>query len=108
AGERSRDVELELDRTRALLDVVGDAISLLSLAHTLETAVERIAELLQIDQVGVYLHEDGRLVAAAGRGRGGGHEEIAGRLLDAVLGPLRARSAVHAELRGSEPSLAPV
>jgi serine phosphatase RsbU (regulator of sigma subunit) len=108
AGERSRDVELELDRTRALLEVVGDAISLLSLAHTLETAVERIAELLQIDQVGVYLHEEGRLIAAAGRGLGGGHEEIAGRLLDAVLGPLRARSAVHAELRGSEPSLAPV
>jgi serine phosphatase RsbU (regulator of sigma subunit) len=108
AGERSRNVELELDRTRALLEVVGEAISLLSLAHTLETAVERIAELLQIDQVGVYLHEDGRLVAAAGRGLGRGHEEIAGRLLDAVLGPLRARSAVHAELRGSERSLAPV
>ena len=108
AGERSRDVELELERTRALLDVVGEAISLLSLAHTLETAVERIAELLRIDQVGVYLHEEGRLVTAAGRGLAPGHEEIAARLRDAVLGPLRARSAVHAEIRGSEPSLAPV
>jgi serine phosphatase RsbU (regulator of sigma subunit) len=108
AGERARDVEIELEGTRALLEVVGEAISLLSLAHTLETAVERIAELLQIDQVGVYLQENGRLVPAAGRGLAPGHEEIAGRLHDAVLGPLRARAAVHAELRGSEPSLARV
>jgi serine phosphatase RsbU (regulator of sigma subunit) len=107
AGERYRTVELELDRTRALLEVVGEAISLLSLAHTLETAVERIAELLEIEQVGVYLHEeDGQLIAAAGRGLAPGHEEIAARLLEAVLGPLRARSAVHAETRGSDPSLA--
>jgi serine phosphatase RsbU (regulator of sigma subunit) len=108
AGERSRDVELELERTRALLEVVGEAISHLSLAHTLETTVERIAELLQIDQVGVYLHGSGGLVAAAGRGLADGHEEIAAHLLDAVLGPLRARSAVLAEIRGSEPSLAAV
>ncbi len=108
AGERSRDVELELERTRALLEVVGEAISHLSLTHTLETAVERIADLLQIEQVGVYLHEEGRLVAAAGRGLADGHEEITAQLLEAVLGPLRARSAVLAEIRGSEPSLAPV
>ncbi len=108
AGERSRDVELELERTQALLEVVGEAISHLSLAHTLETAVERIADLLQIEQVGVYLHEEGGLVAAAGRGLADGHEEITAQLLAAVLGPLRARSAVLAEIRGSEPSLAPV
>jgi serine phosphatase RsbU (regulator of sigma subunit) len=108
AGERSRDLELELERTRALLEVVGEAISQLSLAHTLETAVERIVELLQIEQVGVYLHEAGGLVAAAGRGLADGHEEITARLLDAVLGPLRARAAVLAEARGSEPSLAAV
>ncbi len=108
AGERSRDLELELERTRALLEVVGEAISHLSLTHTLETAVERIADLLQIEQVGVYLHEEGRLVAAAGRGLADGHEEITAQLLEAVLGPLRARSAVLAEIRGSEPSLAPV
>ena len=108
AGERSRDIELELNRTRALVEVVSEAISRLSLAHTLETAVERIAELLQINQVGVYLHEEGGLVAAAGKGLAPGHEEIAAALLDAVRGPLRARSAVHAEMRGSEASLAPV
>jgi serine phosphatase RsbU (regulator of sigma subunit) len=108
AGERYRAVELELGRSRALLDVVGEAISLLSLAHTLETAVERIAELLEIDQVGVYLHEQDGLVAAAGRGLAPGHEEIAAALLDAVLGPLRARAAVLAEAGGSEPPLARV
>ena len=37
---------------RSLLEVVAEAISRLSLAHTLETAVERIAELLQVEQVG--------------------------------------------------------
>ncbi len=108
AEDRSRDVELELERTQALLEVIGEAISHLSLAHTLDTAVERIADLLQIEQVGVYLHEEGGLVSAAGRGLADGHEEITARLLDAVLGPLRARSAVLAEIRGSEPSLAAV
>jgi serine phosphatase RsbU (regulator of sigma subunit) len=108
AGERSRDIELELNSTRALVEVVSEAISRLSLAHTLETAVERIAELLQIDQVGVYLHEGGRLAPAAGKGLAAGHEGIAAALLAAVLGPLRARTAVHAELRGSEAALAPV
>jgi serine phosphatase RsbU (regulator of sigma subunit) len=108
SGARARDVELELDRTRALLDVVSEAISRLSLAHTLETAVERIAELLQVEQVGVYLRDEGRLFAAAGRGVAGGHEEIAVRLADALAGPLRARVSVHAEAGGLEPSLAPV
>src|SRR4051794_20791190 len=45
SGERARSVELELERTRALLEVVSEAISRFSLAPTLETAVERIAEL---------------------------------------------------------------
>ncbi len=108
ASERSRDVELDLVRTRALLEVVGEAISHLSLAHTLETAVERIAHLFGIEQVGVYLHEEAGLVAAAGRGLVDGHDEIAARLLEAVLGPLRARSAVLAEIRGSDPALTAV
>jgi serine phosphatase RsbU (regulator of sigma subunit) len=105
AGERAREVELELDRTRALLEVVGEAIARLSLTHTLETAVERIAELLQIDQVGVYLREDGRLFAAAGRGLGAGHEEVAARIYDALTGPLRARSAIHARTGERDPAL---
>ena len=106
SAERASDVELELDRTRALLEVVGEAIARLSLAHTLETAVERIAELLQVDQVGVYLREDGRLFAAAGRGLATGHEEIAARLQDALSGPLRARSAIHARTYDTHAALA--
>jgi serine phosphatase RsbU (regulator of sigma subunit) len=104
--ERAANVELELERTRALLEVIGEAIARLSLAHTLETAVERIAELLQVEQVGVYLREDGRLFAAAGRGLAGGHDEIAGRLSDALSGPLRARSAIHVRVGDSDPALA--
>jgi serine phosphatase RsbU (regulator of sigma subunit) len=96
AGDRAREVELELERTRALLAVVGEAISRLSLAHTLETAVERIAELLAIEQVGVYLREGGRLLAAAGRGLSAGHEDVAERLFDLALGPLRARATIEA------------
>ena len=50
-----RRLALELERTRALLAVVGQAIAQLSLAHTLETAVERVAELLGVERVAVYL-----------------------------------------------------
>ncbi|MFL5927792.1 MAG: SpoIIE family protein phosphatase [Gaiellaceae bacterium] len=107
SAERATDVELELVRTRALLEVVGEAIARLSLAHTLETAVERIAELLQVEQVGVYLRENGSLVAAAGRGLASGHTEIAARLQDALSGPLRARSSIHARISEREPVLAP-
>jgi serine phosphatase RsbU (regulator of sigma subunit) len=104
-GDRARDVELELERTRALLEVVGEAIARLSLAHTLETAVERIAELLQIEQVGVYLREEGHLFAAAGRGLGAGHEDVAERLYAALSGPLRARTAIHARAHDRDPAL---
>ena len=107
AAERATDVAQELVRTRTLLEVVGEAIARLSLVHTLETAVERIAELLQVDQVGVYLRENGSLVAAAGRGLGAGHNQIAGRLQDALSGPLRARSSIHARVHDSDAVLAP-
>ena len=106
AGEHASAVEEELVRTRALLEVVGAAIARLSLAHTLETAVERISELLDVEQVGVYLREDGQLLAAAGRGLAVGHEEVAARLLEVALGPLRARAAVHADVADDEPALA--
>src|SRR3954451_11675798 len=108
SGERAREVELELDRTRALLEVVGEAIARLSLTHTLETAVERIAELLQVDQVGVYLREDGRLFAAAGRDLAAGHDDVADRVAEAFAGPLRARASLHARVGGDEPALASV
>ncbi len=108
SAERARDVELELERTRSLLEVVAEAISRLSLAHTLQTAVERIAELLQVDQVGVFLQEDGRLRAAAGRGHAAADDDVAARLLEALHGPLRARGTLYATVQGREPALAAV
>jgi serine phosphatase RsbU (regulator of sigma subunit) len=107
-GARARDTELELERTRALLDVVSEAISRLSLAHTLETAVERIADLLDVARVGIYLRDGGPLFGAAGRGVSRSHDEIAMRIADAFEGPLRARSSVHVRVWGDEPPLAAV
>ena len=91
ASIRSRTVALELDRTRALLAVVGQAISQLSLEHTLETAVARVAELFGADRLAVYLREDERLYAAAEVGLAGPHERLAERLLELSLGPYRSR-----------------
>jgi serine phosphatase RsbU (regulator of sigma subunit) len=109
AGERAESVEQELSRTRALLEVVSEAISRLSLAHTLETAVERISDLLQVDQVAVFLRdESNNLFAAAGRGVAGGLEEVAQRVAEALLGPLRARASVHAHVGRHDPALAGV
>jgi serine phosphatase RsbU (regulator of sigma subunit) len=106
SSERARAVELELERTRSLLSVVSEAVSRLSLAHTLETAVERVAELLQVERVGIYLYEDGGLEAAAGRLVAAAHAEVAARLSDALQGPLRARPSVRTHLHGVEPALA--
>jgi serine phosphatase RsbU (regulator of sigma subunit) len=108
SADHAREVELELERTRSLLEVVAEAISHLSLAHTLETAVERIGELLQVEHVGVFLRDDGRLRAAAGRGSAAANEDVAARLLDALRGPLRARGTLHAQVDGREPALAAV
>jgi serine phosphatase RsbU (regulator of sigma subunit)/uncharacterized protein YigA (DUF484 family) len=108
SGRHAQAVEQELERTRALLEIVSEAISRLSLAHTLETAVERISELLQVDQVGVYLREEGALFAAAGRGISGRHDVVAQALSQAFLGPLRARASVHAHVRDHDTPLSPV
>ena len=107
SADRVREVELELERTRSLLEVVAEAISRLSLAHTLETAIERIAELLQVEHVGVFLREDGRLLPAAGHGTAA-NVDVAARLLDALRGPLRARGTLLVRADGKEAALAPV
>jgi serine phosphatase RsbU (regulator of sigma subunit) len=107
-GERTVELEVELERTRAVLDVVGEAISRLSLAHTLETGVERVAELLGVDELGVYLLDGQELAPAAGRNLPDGHEPVARRLHEAVEGPLRARTAVQASVAGGEQPLAAV
>jgi serine phosphatase RsbU (regulator of sigma subunit) len=105
---QARTVGVELDRTRALLAVVGQAISQLSLAHTLETAVGRVAELLDADRLAVYLREDGRLYAAAGVGLAGPHVRLAERLLELALGPLRSRGILGIEDVALDPRLAGV
>lgn len=94
ASERRRTLAVELERTRALLTIVSQAIAQLSLTHTLETAVERVSELLGADRLAVYLVEEGedaRLEPAAARGLAGPHVPVGERLLELALGPARAR-----------------
>lgn len=105
ASSRSRTMTLELDRTRALLAVVGQAISQLSLAHTLETAVARVAELLDADRLAVYLREQDRLYAAAGLGLAGPHVRLADRLLELTLGPFRSRGILVIQDVASDPRI---
>jgi serine phosphatase RsbU (regulator of sigma subunit) len=106
AGEHVVELEVELGRTRALLAVVGEAISNLSLSHTLETAVERVSELLRIDMVGIYLLERGRPEPAADRGLRDGHEQVAAQILELALGPLRARATLLVDIAESDAALA--
>ena len=72
AGERARTTSLELERSEALLAVLGQAIAELSLAHTLETAVARVSELLRADRVAIYLGDASRLRPEDGAGAGRG------------------------------------
>ena len=108
ASLHARTVALELERTRALLAVVGQAISELSLSHTLETAVARVGELLEADRLAVYLREDDRLYAAAGIGLAGPHVRLANRLLELALGPFRSRGVLVIHDVASDPRLAGV
>ena len=108
ASFHARTVALELERTRALLTVVGQAISELSLSHTLETAVARVGELLEADRLAVYLREDDRLYAAAGIGLAGPHVRLANRLLELALGPFRSRGVLVVDDVRADPRLAGV
>jgi serine phosphatase RsbU (regulator of sigma subunit) len=96
-GERARLLALELQRTRALLEVIAQATAELSVAHTLETAVERVAELLGVARVAVYLRSsgEGELEEAASRGLSGPHARVADGLLDVALGPSRHRAVLE-------------
>ena len=108
ASMRSRTVAVELERTRALLAVVGQAISQLSLAHTLETVVARVAELLGADRLAVYLCENGRLYSAADVGLAGPHARLAERLLELSLGSYRSRGLLAVPDVGGDPRMAGV
>ena len=109
ALRRSRhaaDVEAALGRSQTLVAVVSQAIAQLSLTHTLEIAVERVAELASSRQVAVYLRDEGRLVPRAARDLGGPHEELAERLLELALGPFRSRGFLFVEDMKADPRLA--
>jgi serine phosphatase RsbU (regulator of sigma subunit) len=106
SSSRTRALAFELDRTRALLAVVGQATAELSLAHTLDTAVDVVAELLGAPAVALYLRNDGGdLHAAAERGLAGPHTRVAERLLDLALGPSRARAIVEIGNPAADPRL---
>ncbi len=108
ASGKARDLGVELERTRALLAVVGQAIAQLSLAHTLETAVEQICERLSIERVGIYLREGDALLPAAGRGVPETEGALAERLLELALGAYRARGLVVVPAGSSDPTFEPV
>jgi serine phosphatase RsbU (regulator of sigma subunit) len=99
-------VALALKRSQTLVGVVSQAIAQLSLSHTLETAVERVAELTTSEHVAVYLREEESLVAAASRGLAGPHIELAERLLDLALGPFRSRGFLFIQDMRGDPRLA--
>ena len=95
ASDHRRVLAADLDHTRALLTIVGQAIAELSLAHTLETAVERVRELLVADRLAVYLLDDAeRLETAAERELTGPHLRVGERLLELTLGTARGRGLV--------------
>ncbi len=95
AGERAHAMSLELERSEALLAVVGQAIAELSLAHTLETAVARVSGMLGSDRVAVYLRQGTRLRPEAGHGATVSELAVAERLLELAFGPLRAQGMLH-------------
>jgi serine phosphatase RsbU (regulator of sigma subunit) len=108
AGERARTMSLELERSQALLAVLGQAIAELSLAHTLETAVERVSELLRADRVAIYLGDGNRLRPEVGSSGADAELAVAERLLELAFGPLRAQGMLHVADAQSDVRLRPV
>ena len=108
AGERARTRSLELEHAQALLEVVGQAIAELSLAHTLKTAISRVSELLGAKRVAVYVRDGFRLRAATGRRLSDAELMVAEQLLELAFGPGRVHGMVHVEDAQSDPRLATV
>jgi serine phosphatase RsbU (regulator of sigma subunit) len=94
AAERGRRISGELDRNRALLEILGEAISELSLAHTLSTAAARVIALIGVERVAIYLVEEDGLRDAHHGELAEGHLVVAGRLLQLARGPARGRGAL--------------
>jgi serine phosphatase RsbU (regulator of sigma subunit) len=91
---RRRDLALELERTHALLSFTGQAMSELAVEPTLNTAMERIASLLGIERIAIYLYDEDGLHTAAARGLRGPHERIAAGLLELALASGRLAGGV--------------
>jgi serine phosphatase RsbU (regulator of sigma subunit) len=107
AGERRQTLSVELARTRALLTIVGQAIAQLSLAHTLETAIGHVSELLGAERLAVYLADasERRLEPAAERELTGPHARVAERLLELLQGPARGRGLLTVPYAATDPRL---
>jgi serine phosphatase RsbU (regulator of sigma subunit) len=108
AVERARATAAELDQTRALLGAVAEASEQLTLAHAVETTVQRVRDLVGARRIAVYLREEGRLVPAAEQGLTGPHVRVAEALLELALGPFRARGMVAIPDAAGERRLAAV
>ncbi|MDX6514563.1 MAG: hypothetical protein QOH73_229, partial [Gaiellaceae bacterium] len=103
----AEETALELERTRTLLAVIGEAIAQLSLAHTLSTAAERIAELFGIPRVAAYLlDEEDQLQVAVARELPGPHVVLGIRLLDLALAGTHGRGLARVDDLAAEPRLA--
>jgi sigma-B regulation protein RsbU (phosphoserine phosphatase) len=108
AGERATQLSQELERSRALLAVVGQAIAELSLSHTLDTAVDRVAELLGTQRAAIYLSGGRRLETAAERGLAGPHLRIAEALHALAVGRLSSRAVLEIPDAAEDAALAGV
>jgi serine phosphatase RsbU (regulator of sigma subunit) len=106
-GERATELQQELERSRALLAVVGQAIAELSLSHTLDTAVDRVGELLGTQRAAVYLSSGRSLETTAERGLAGPHLRIAEALYALAVGGVRLPVLEIPDLAG-DPALAAV
>jgi serine phosphatase RsbU (regulator of sigma subunit) len=107
AGARAQATSLELERSEALLTLLGQAIAELSLAHTLETAVARVSELLRADRVAIYLGDANRLRPEVGSSADA-ELAVAERLLELAFGPLRAQGVLRVADAQADVRLAPV
>jgi serine phosphatase RsbU (regulator of sigma subunit) len=94
AGDLARTAALELARSRALLDVIGEATADPALGHVLAIALDQVSLLAGTERVAVYLREGRRLQPAASRNLAGPHGVVAEALLELALGPYRGRGVV--------------
>jgi serine phosphatase RsbU (regulator of sigma subunit) len=108
AGDDARAAARELERSRALLSVVGQATAQLSLSHVLATAIEHVTLLLRAERVAVYVRDGERLQPAASRNLAGPHAVVAEKLLELALGSSRGRGIVVVPELEREETLAAV